>query len=129
MSSNATVTSPDTVDSCLDLLSNQYRRFLLYYLREHGDATLTELTDVLTGWLATLAGTDADRRRFERTDVSLRHVYLPELRAADLVEYDRETGVVTLESYPTWVDDYLDLTFRVEATAERPQSLQDLTGE
>ncbi|RXK48413.1 DUF7344 domain-containing protein [Halorientalis pallida] len=119
---------PRAVDGRLEALSNHSRRFVLYYLREHGDATEQELTDVLTGWLATDAGPDVDPATHDRMHIALQHVHLPKLLECGLVEYDPDTGVVALGDYPEWVNDSLDVTFRVEAAApgDRSQSLGDL---
>lgn len=118
---------PRTVDGHVDALSNHTRRFVLYYLREHGDATLPELVDVVTGWLATLGGADADRIAHDRRHIALQHIHLPKLLHCSLVEYDPATDVVALADYPEWVDDCLDVTFRAEAAApgDRPTSLRD----
>jgi hypothetical protein len=123
-----TPTPPHAVDGHLEALSNHTRRFVLYYVREHGDATRTELTDVVAGWLATTAGDAADCTMREQKRIALRHVHLPKLLECGLVEYEPETGVVAAADYPEWVDDCLDVTFRVEAAApsDQPQSLQDL---
>ncbi|SEN22078.1 hypothetical protein SAMN05216388_100287 [Halorientalis persicus] len=128
MSHGATQSPPQAVDGRLEALSNHTRRFVLYYLREHGDATQNELTDVVTGWLATTAGTDADPGAHDERRIALQHVHLPKLRECALVEHDPDTGVVALGDYPAWVDDCLDVTFQVEAAApgDRPQSLRDL---
>ncbi|WP_424019690.1 winged helix-turn-helix domain-containing protein [Halorientalis pallida] len=128
MGPDATPSPPQAVDGRLEALSNHTRRFLLYYLREHGDATQAELTDVVTGWLATNAGTDAAPAAHDERRIALQHVHLPKLLECGLVEHDPDTGVVALGDYPGWVDDCLDVTFQVEAAApgDRPQSLQDL---
>jgi hypothetical protein len=70
---------PQTVDGRLEALSNHTRRFLFYYLREHGDATWAELTDVVTGWLATSAGIDAGSAACDERRIALQHVHLPKL--------------------------------------------------
>ncbi len=123
-----TSTPPHYIDGLLDALSNHTRRFVLYYLREHGDATRTELTDVVTGWLATTAGNAADRSTREQKRIALQHVHLPKLAECGLVEYEPEAGVVALADHPEWVADCLDVTFRAEAGApgDQPRSLQDL---
>lgn len=128
MGHSATPSSPQTVDGRLEVLSNCYRRFLLYYLREHGTATRTELADVLAGWLASVDDGAADSTDRDRTDIALHHVHLPKLLDAGLVEHDTNTGVFELGDYPGWVDECLDLTFRVEAGShsDRPESLRDL---
>ncbi|WP_335999777.1 DUF7344 domain-containing protein [Halorientalis halophila] len=130
MSHTGTPTPPEAVDARFRAIADHRRRFLLYYLREHGDATRRELADVLTGWLAAVTGSDADARGRERIHIALQHVHLPKLEAEGFVSYDADTGVVSVEAVPAWVDRCLDEAFRIEvATSEEPpQSLRDLVG-
>lgn len=84
-------------DVLFDVLGDQTRRRLLWYLLDESSASVDELTDVLVGW--ELAGSwvvDTDRRG--RIAASLHHVHLPKLVAAGLVDYDRDAGTVSLAS-------------------------------
>jgi hypothetical protein len=107
----------DELGVMFDLLSNRTRRCLLYYLREHGTATRSELVDVLTGWAATGHETGvATRDDWQRMRATLHHVHLPKLTARGPVEHDPETGVVRLGSVPSWADRCMDVAFESDRT-------------
>ncbi|MFC4552821.1 MULTISPECIES: DUF7344 domain-containing protein [Halorussus] len=97
-------------------LADDRRRFALYYLREAGSATVEELATVLVGWLGareepTTVTTPGDRRSVQ---VSLVHAHLPKLAEAGLVDYDEESGTVTLEPLADSVERTLDRSFALE---------------
>jgi hypothetical protein len=70
------------------------RRRVLYHLVETGASTVEELATVLTGWDATGSGRVEPAGVRDRWTVELRHVHLPHLAEADLLEYDPERGTV-----------------------------------
>ena len=104
------------IDDVLALMADTDRRRLLYYLREHGTATRSELADVLTGWHATDrpegSATDAHR---ERVASVLYHRHLPALREDDLVDAVGDTDTFVTTDWPQWVDRCLDVAFDAEA--------------
>lgn len=105
------------LDTVFLLLSDTERRRLLYYLREHGTATRTELADVLTGWLATdRKNGAATAKHRQRLGTKLHHHHIPALRDGGLVTVSSEGDVVEATDWPRWIDSYLDLAFDVEAT-------------
>lgn len=109
------------LDPAFSLLADEHRRHLLYLLREHGSATLDDLADVLTGWLAVRHGdgvaTPDDRQRIL---VRLYHVHVPKLASAGVVAFDEDSGTVSLDTLPPMVDHLLDaaLELEPETTAE-----------
>jgi DNA-binding transcriptional ArsR family regulator len=114
----------ERLDATFGLLSDRDRRRLLYYLREHGSATRTELTDVLAGWEATDRPDGVVRAsRHHRLHSSLYHRHLPALREAGLVSVDDDT--VTTTDWPAWVDRCLDIAFEVETTVEERRARPD----
>lgn len=76
------------------------RRFIVHYLSEQSTVDIETLADVLTGRRSAVSGRVQDRRDRERVRVQLRHRDLPALAAADLVDFDPDTGRVTLEPLP-----------------------------
>lgn len=110
--------SPDThLDGVLRALADGDRRRALYFLGEHGSVTRAELADVLTGWRTVEEGVDVvgpDDR--ERTAVALRHLHLPVLAEADLVEYDDETVVPA--TVPPWVEECLGIAFDADRSID-----------
>lgn len=101
------------IDAVLRALANTHRRRILYYLREHDEASERELVDVLTGWLATdrPTGRTGPEDR-ERIAIALEHVHLPMLGNAGLLRTDGH--VVTVENLPAWTDACLEAISEAE---------------
>jgi len=119
------------LDRVFAVMADADRRRLLYYLREHGSATRTELADVLAGWLATDrrdGAVTADRR--PHIESLLHHQHLPRLRRSGLVEGQDDETIAATE-WPPWVDQHLDLAFEVEVTEtdDLDDALRRLVGE
>ena len=83
---------PDSVSPLLRALAHERRRHVVSHLAGSGTATHEELV------AAVVEREDAaSSRSRERVATALRHVHLPTLADADLVEVDGEAGEVRLE--------------------------------
>jgi DNA-binding transcriptional ArsR family regulator len=93
------------LDATLELLSNQRRRYVLYYLREQGNPVpVAELADRVTTWEN---DSSADRSRVLS---DLHHSQLPRLDEAGVVDFDAEEGYVSLATdAEAPITEYLDL--------------------
>jgi hypothetical protein len=85
-------------DQLFELLANQRRRFVLYYLDQCTDdrVSLSTLSEQVAGWEN---GVDASELEYaERKSVrnSLHQFHLPKLADADIVTYDAEAGEIVL---------------------------------
>ncbi|WP_049924765.1 DUF7344 domain-containing protein [Halopiger djelfimassiliensis] len=92
-------------DATLDLLADRYRRAILQYLDERDSQQPVSLEDLADH--VTLEEDDRERSPLtecsdallgtrRRVRISLRHVHLPKLAAAGVVDFDAETNTVTL---------------------------------
>lgn len=88
------------LDEFYQLLASAPRRRVLYYLQEHPESPLEELSDVVAGWKAIEEDAVVGPRERSRIEVSLHHADVPRLAASDVVEYDRENREVTLDPLP-----------------------------
>lgn len=88
-------------------LSERDRRVVVYYLREHGSASLETLADVVGGWVEAGPGSN---EAVAHTDVraGLHHVHLPTLEAAGVVEYDPVDGLAAFAGLSPWGERVLD---------------------
>jgi hypothetical protein len=86
-------------DGLFGALSAKLRRQALFYLLEEPETTIEELADVLAGWRSTESGPVGPTER-DQIAVELRHVHLPRLDGAKLVEYDSVGGDVRLCELP-----------------------------
>ncbi len=112
--------SPDGASSAFDLLADRRRRAVLRYL-EMADSPVPvdDLADHValeeqpgeSGPVADLGDALLGTRR--RIRISLRHVHVPKLEAADAVEFDLETNTVSLREAGT------ELLVRLDSVDER----------
>lgn len=111
------VTVP-TPDALFQALSKRMRRRVLSYLLDRREASVTELADVVAGWRATESAM-VERTERERIAVELRHVHLPMLASAEIVEYDSGSGAVRLPDLPASVADLVRFTHDYERAVEQ----------
>lgn len=82
------ILAADVDEAVLRALGTREQRYTLYHLLDHERATLSELADVLAGWMATTecrVTTDVDRSSLR---IALYHNHLPQLASAGLVDFD-----------------------------------------
>lgn len=107
--SETTPPSDVAVDDVFELLSDERRRLVLeHLLRRPSPVSVPEVVDHLV--TAELNGHDQAEELSSRIAVSLHHIHLPKLAAADLIDYDRERREVTLRESATAVEPHLALT-------------------
>lgn len=85
-------------DQFYQALAATPRRRLLYSLVEDEESTVEELAAILGDWEVTK--TETTHTPADRTEIRLQllHNHLPRLAEAGLIEYDRDTGTVQLDS-------------------------------
>lgn len=84
-------------DVIFDIMSNRRRRFVLRYLHDEQDPA--QLTDIATELAAAESNTtpdQVDKQARKRAYVSLYQTHIPRLAEEGIVEYDDETGEVSL---------------------------------
>jgi hypothetical protein len=93
--------SPEAVsqDDAFDILSNARRRYVLYYLRQvDGQVTLSELAENLAAWENDTPPEELTKQQRKRVYVSLYQTHIQKLADAGVVEYDEDSGTVSLAS-------------------------------
>lgn len=84
-------------DRVFDILSSARRRAILRYLMEHADRdefSVQELTTEIAAWEhdVTVDQLSPDQRK--RVYVSCYQTHLPKLADADIIEFDRDQGII-----------------------------------
>ena len=103
-------------DQVFDILSSPRRRYVLYYLREYGGPVeLTDLAEKLAAWENDTTVEELPPQARKRVYVSLYQTHVPKLQEAGLIEYDSDSGQLSLSERESPVDPYLG-----EQTADRP---------
>lgn len=105
------------LDIVFDVLTNQRRRYVLYYLqREGGVVDMDSLATQLAAWEDGTAVESVSEERRQRMYTDLFHTHLPKLEGAGVVDYDERTGTIRLWEHA----DLLKNVLRVATWIERP---------
>lgn len=97
-----------TQDTVYDLLSNARRRFVLSYLRDRDEPiVLSELSEEVAAWENDAPVEELTDQQIKRVYVSLYQTHIPKLDESGLIEYDKESGEVSLTSTVDELDTYL----------------------
>jgi len=105
MDQNNTELSRDRV---FDILSSPRRRYVLYFLRtEPNPIQLTDLAEHVAAWENNTTVEELSTQQRKRVYVSLYQTHLPKLADAGLVEYDEDSGNVSIASKASEIDPYL----------------------
>jgi len=95
-------------DRIFDILSSPRRRYVLYFLRtEQSPIQLTDLAEHVAAWENDTTVEDLSTQQRKRVYVSLYQTHLPKLSEAGLVEYDDDSGAVSIASKASEIDPYL----------------------
>lgn len=95
-------------DLVFDVLSSPRRRYVLYYLRQHGDEVeLGTLSAEVAAWENEKPVEELTDQERKRVYVSLYQTHIPKLSDAGIVEYDQESGTVSLTGRAEEIDRYL----------------------
>ncbi len=95
-------------DELFNVLSDARRRTVLFHLRQHGVATVDELTDVI----AEVSPDESEAIDREHLRTSLHHSQFPKLMDAGLLTYDPEQQIVESTSLHGKIGEWLDLAVR-----------------
>lgn len=104
-------------------LSHPRRRYVLYYLRERGAATVEELSRFIVSIESRRPPEEIDERERDSVGTALHHVHLPKLVDALIAEYDPRSNTVRYSDPPDELEPFLDFAARVEYEGHRPESV------
>ena len=93
--SHSNLTYPEQV---YRLLAAPRRRYLLWYLSRRGSTTVEEAAARIAAWEASARPGEVAREACEHIRISLVHAHLPRLADHDVVDYDRASGEVELQT-------------------------------
>jgi len=97
-----------TRDRIFDILSSPRRRYVLYFLRtEPNPIQLTDLAEHVAAWENDTTVEELSTQQRKRVYVSLYQTHLPKLAESGLVNYDDESGEVSIAPKATEIDPLL----------------------
>ena len=93
-----------------DLLRNQRRRFVVYYLQDHGDDSveLGTLATQIAVWENTVPAGEVSADQRKRVYTALQQTHLPRMDDAGIIEFDSSRGTIRA------TDSLTDLTIYLE---------------
>jgi hypothetical protein len=105
MDSTETKLSQDVV---FDILSSPRRRYVLYYLRTTDEPVqLTDLAEQVAAWEHDTVPEEITEQERKRVYVSLYQTHVPRLAEVGIIEYDKDSGYISLAEDTGSVDEYL----------------------
>jgi len=97
-----------TQDLVFDILSSPRRRYVLYYLRTVGEPIpLNDLAEHVAAWENETTVEELSDQERKRVYVSLYQTHIPKLDSVGIVDYDQQSGLVSLTNKVHRIDDYL----------------------
>lgn len=106
---DSTQSEPLSADEAFDILSNSRRRYALHYLAEHPEGiTLQELAREVAAWENEIPAESLSKKQQKRVYVSLYQTHIPKLESIGVIEYDDDSGMITLTDRAAEVTTYLD---------------------
>ena len=95
-------------DEIFAILSNPRRRYVLYFLNQHGEGIeLTDLAEHVAAWENDIPVEEVTSKQRRRVYNSLQQTHIPSLDESDLIEEER--GEVCLTDEAEKLDIYLEL--------------------
>jgi DNA-binding transcriptional ArsR family regulator len=83
----------------LQLLANPRRRYLLHRLTQSTHPfELQALARSIAAWEINVSPTTVSAEHIERVRVSLYHKHIPKLEAAELIDFDEQSEMISLDS-------------------------------
>jgi len=104
-----TTNSELSQDVVFDILSSPRRRYVLYYLRTVDEPVkLTDLAEQVAAWENESDPEEITEQERKRVYVSLYQTHIPRLDNAGIIEYNKESGDITLAEDASDIDTYLE---------------------
>jgi DNA-binding transcriptional ArsR family regulator len=102
-----------STDTVFKTLGSRRRRHTLHYLRHHGGPVpIRELSEQLAAWEQGKERTAVTPKERKRLYTALHQTHLPKMDSLEVIEYDRNRGVVSLTGHTEEFDVYLDVVPR-----------------
>jgi len=104
------------LDRIFGALSHRCRRYILYYLREHGTADVDDVVTHVAIRKQGVADGDVSEATRQRIKTDIVHTHIEKLEDYRLVDYDRRSETVCYSYPPTLLNEIIDIA----ATFESP---------
>ena len=106
------------INTLVDALADERRRYVLYHLRDEGNAEFEELIEQVVAWETETPLEEVNEQTRTNVRIDLYHAQLPKLERAGVIEYDHRHGSTCFQYLPDPVETFLDYC----ATLELPEA-------
>ncbi|WP_436347732.1 DUF7344 domain-containing protein [Natronorubrum sp. FCH18a] len=104
-SSNGPNADSDVLDDAFLALRDRTRRYVCYFLLERETASLSEVADVVAGWIHATDGGIVEPQCRSHQYSSLLHTHVPRLVEIGMVHHDEQRETLSLDPCPEPVRD------------------------
>ncbi len=110
-----------SLDRVFDLLSDERRRYALYYLeKQDGPVSIDELAEQVAEWETNPGRASVPEEKFEEIELRFIHRDLPKASEAGYVKYDPEEGEIALVDEPREFDAIVSIAEVIERPDRYP---------
>lgn len=95
-------------------LSHRRRRYVVYYLRDEEEATVTELARIVVAAERGIPREEVPEDALEPVKTDLVHTHLPKLEDFKITEYDPRSEAVCYTHRPNVLDEIVDVAVTIE---------------
>ena len=97
-------------DEVFTALSNQRRRNVITYLKQHGDgARVRDIAEQLAAWENDLEISEVTYKQRKRVYTALHQSHLPKLAESGFIDYEPDRGIVSLTEQSRQLEVYLEV--------------------
>ena len=111
----------EILDRVFEVLSEERRRYALYYLEQKdGPVPIEELIEQIAAWETNGSAATIPDEKFREVGLEFYHTDLPKTADLQYVQYDSEAGEVTLTEAPPRVDAIISVARVIERPGRNP---------
>lgn len=111
----------EILDRVFDVLSEERRRYALYYLEQQdGPISVEELVEQIAVWESNGAGESIPDEKFREVKLKLHHTDLPKTANLEYIQYNRESGEIELTEAPPQINAIVSIARVIEQPGRNP---------
>ncbi|WP_339103511.1 hypothetical protein [Haloterrigena salinisoli] len=108
-----------TLGTVFELLTNERRRYALYYLYEQdGPVTISDLVETIDRWEDGSPPQESTLDTFDEIALDLKHHQLPKSAEVEFIQYEPERGTVQIQGSPEKFDTFVTIARLIEDPSE-----------
>lgn len=104
-----------TLNKVFELLKDERRRYVLYYLYEQdGPVAIRDLVETVETWEDNPPPKDSLLNKFEEVALDLKHHHLPKSDEVEFIQYNPEQCVIQIQGSPPEFDTFVTVARLIE---------------